>query len=138
MDRITDSLYIADIEQAGRHRNYRKHGIDAVVRLTHAPPERGYPDTITPYERPMMDGPRNDPEKLQQAVADTVSLLENDESVVVHCSAGASRSAAVIAAALATYQGHTLQEAISRVKDVREIEIHPAVVANAEKALEEV
>lgn len=61
-----------------------------------------------------------------------------DETVLVHCSAGASGSVSVAAAALAAEEGLTLGEALVRVRGARvEADPHPALVGHARRYLRE-
>ena len=49
----------------------------------------------------MVDGPQNDVQTFERAVIETLERLDEDDRVLVHCSAGASQSPAVAAKALA-------------------------------------
>jgi protein-tyrosine phosphatase len=83
----------------------------------------------------MMDGPRNDEETMRDAVETTASFLQKGDTVLVHCSAGASRSVAVAAASLATVNDTGLDEALQLIRDKKPIQIHPSVQENAENVL---
>jgi hypothetical protein len=97
MDHVTDSLLVGDADDASDHDAVRAAGVTVVLSLTHdspATPARGYRIA----DHPLVDGPRNDADAFA-AAADTLrSLLAEGECVLVHCSAGASRSVAVAGA----------------------------------------
>ena len=136
IDSVTDRLSISGSAAAGDHRQYRERGIDAVVQLTHSEPEGGYPGGVAVHQHAMIDGPRNDADTHQRAVARTVALVREEKHVLVHCSAGASRSVAVAGAALAVLDGEPVGEAVERVASARgAVRVHPAVLANAERAV---
>jgi len=136
IDSVTDRLSISGSAAAGDHRQYRERGINAVVQLTHSEPEGGYPAGVAVHQHAMVDGPRNDAGTLQRAVARTVVLVCDEKHVLVHCSAGASRSVAVAGAALAVLDGEPTGAAVERVASARgAVNVHPAVLANAGRAV---
>lgn len=136
MNRVASRIYVADIHQAGRHQAYREHGIDAVIQLTRRRPEQGYPPGVDVYQYHMRDGPRNDITQVEAAVDRAVSLLASGNVILIHCSAGASRSAAVAAASVAVSQGIRFEEAVAQVSQARQVQIHPDVRQNAKDVYE--
>ena len=136
MNRITDRLCVGDVRDAGAERAYDRHGVDAVVRLTHTEPAEGYPDGIAVHDHPIRDGPGNDPTATTAAVEATAGLLDGGRTVLVHCSAGASRSPAVAAGALALHRDRGIDAALERVRGVRTVRIHPTVREHASRAVE--
>ncbi|WP_380674319.1 protein-tyrosine phosphatase family protein [Salinigranum sp. GCM10025319] len=131
MDHVTDSLLVGDAEDAGDHDGVRAARVTVVLSLTHdspATPARGF----RVVDRPLVDGPQNDPERFAAAVDTLRSLLDDGECVLVHCSAGASRSVAVAAAALALVRGVAVDEALSTVCAARGVSApHPALADRA-------
>lgn len=134
MDRVAEGLYVADIEAAGTPRLYSEHDITAVVQLTHRPPESGYPGAVEHVYHAMMDGPRNDRQTMAAAIEATADLLRRGERVLVHCSAGESRSVAVAAGVLSLRDGLTFPEALERVA-ASSARLHEAVRENARAAV---
>jgi hypothetical protein len=131
MDHGTDSLLAGDADDTSDHDRLRAAGVTAVLSLTHgspASPARG--DTVV--DRPLVDGPRNDAEAFADAVDSLRSLLVRGERVLVHCSAGASRSVAVAAAALAVDGDVPADEALATVCAARGVAAsHPALADRA-------
>ena len=131
MDHVTDSLLVGDAEDASDHDGIRVAGVTVVLSLTHdspATPARGY----RVVDRPLVDGPQNDSERFAAAVDTLRSLLDDGERVLVHCSAGASRSVAVAAAAHALGEGLDADEALADVCATRGVSApHPALADRA-------
>ncbi|WP_049936560.1 protein-tyrosine phosphatase family protein [Haloplanus natans] len=85
----------------------------------------------TVVDVPMIDGPRNDRAAFDRAVTAVSSRLD-DHTVLVHCSAGASRSPTVAATAFALSEGIGLDEAFRRVRACRDaVDPHDALIRRA-------
>jgi atypical dual specificity phosphatase len=111
-----ERLVIGGIRRAGSRELYRTHGIDTVVRVTERCPHDGYPDGVTVHAHPMNDGTRNRYGDFVRGAARVLHLLrETDETFLVHCTMGASRSVGVAAAALAVHDGGTVDEWVERL-----------------------
>lgn len=81
---------------------------------------------------PLTDGPQNDRAQFNEAVDVLVSALESGETVLVHCSRGASRSPSVAATALAMTQDIGIQQAFVQVAEHRKAcDPHEALVRQA-------
>jgi protein-tyrosine phosphatase len=131
MDRVTPNLYVGSLADAGDVATLHDAGVETVIRLTHEIPSDAPTDPRV-HARPMVDGPRNDAERFAAAARATVAALERGETTLVHCSAGASRSVSVAAAALAVHDGTDVREAFARVGAARdEADPHPALVRRA-------
>ncbi|GAB3319141.1 protein phosphatase [Haloplanus rallus] len=136
MHAITPHLHVGDRADARDVESMLDAGVTAVLRLTHGAPP-AYPDSVTLVERPLVDGPQNDPSNVRDAVDRLTTLLDADETVLVHCSAGSSRSVAVAAAALARLNGTDVETALERLRSVHpDAEPHPALVDNARRVVE--
>lgn len=142
MQRVSDNLLVADIQQAGDPERYRQYGIKHAIKLSYESPydelNEGYPDGVEVHDYAMMDGPRNNQETMTEAVRTTANLIQSGDRVVVYCSAGASRSPSVAAVALAVAQDVNIQEAEKRVWEERNIRAHQDVWENAQRAVDEV
>ncbi|EMA09925.1 Dual specificity protein phosphatase [Haloarcula vallismortis ATCC 29715] len=132
MDEVFPGLYVGTVADAGDQDLLRRHGVDKVVSLTFDSPESGFPGSVSVECFEMMDGPRNDREVFESAVEKVVELLENGETVLVHCSKGASRSPSVAAASVAVYEGLSIEEAFERVANGRSaVDPHEVLVRRA-------
>ncbi|WP_435066648.1 dual specificity protein phosphatase family protein [Haloplanus sp. C73] len=132
MDEVADGLFVGTVEDAGDEALIRDHGIAAVLSLTHSDPDGGFPPGLAVTDVPMMDGPRNDQRQFDRAVSHVLSHLGTGDTLLVHCSAGASRSPAVAATALALYDELDLDTAFEQVANRRSaVEPHDAIVRQA-------
>lgn len=132
MDEVADGLFVGTVEDAGDKALIREHSISVIVSLTHSKPDDGFPSDLTVENVPMRDGPRNDQQRFGRAVTYVLSCLKTGDSLLVHCSAGASRSPAVAATALALYDEIGLEAAFEQVVKRRNaVNSHEAVVRQA-------
>lgn len=132
MDEVYPGLYVGTVADAGDEQLLEAHTVDKVVSLTHGNPESGFPAAVSVVEVGMKDGPRNEKEQFESAVEETLAGLRSDETVLVHCSRGASRSPSVAATAVAVHQDIGIQVAFERVAASRaECDPHPALVRRA-------
>ena len=136
MHAITSQLHVGDRVDARDVESLLDAGVTAVLRLTHGTPP-AYPDSVTVVACPLVDGPRNDLSDFRDAVGQLTTLLGADETVLVHCSAGSSRSVAVAAAALARSDGTDVETALGRLRSGHsDADPHPALVAHARRVVE--
>lgn len=118
MQAITDSLWISDAQ--GTRELSEDHQFDEVVTV-------GYYDGLD-YERPeasttgdelvFSDGP-HDYRRFAAAVDYVLDALERNETVLVHCQAGISRSGGVCSTALAIHEQLPVEQALSLVQEAR-------------------
>ncbi|WP_246986898.1 dual specificity protein phosphatase family protein [Halorientalis marina] len=135
MDEICSGLFVGTTNEAGNEVLLRECGVDRVVSLTHGGPETGFPSGVSIDKVPMKDGPRNERDRFESAVEEVLSGLCSSDSVLVHCSRGASRSPAVAATALAIHRGISIDEAFKQVAAHREeTDPHDALVRRAATA----
>lgn len=133
MDAVGEDLFVGASEAAGDATLLNEHGVGAVVSLTHGSPEDGYPPGVAVTNAPMKDGPRNERGAFEAAVEATRAHLDAGERVLVHCSAGASRSVAVAATVLALRRDWAVERALSAVAERRaEADPHPALRRRAD------
>ena len=131
MDEVADGVFVGTESDAGDQSLLRKHGVDVVVSLTHSKPETG---DVTRVDIPMVDGPQNSQEAFAEAVTEVVEHRESNCTILVHCSAGASRSPSVAAAAIAHLTEKDLNEAFNQIiKQRSETDPHDALVRQAVK-----
>lgn len=79
--------------------------------------EQRYP--LTTHHRPLIDGTGNEWNVFAETVDTARSLYRQDGSVLIHCTAGISRSSTVLATMLAVVEGIDLRDALTVVQDAR-------------------
>jgi len=134
MDEVFNGIYVGTESDAGDESILRKHGVDTVVSLTHSQPDTG---DITRVDVPMVDGPQNSYQAFAEAEETVIEQRENGRRVLVHCSAGSSRSPSVAAAAITRLSDTTLNEAFNQIIEQRpKTDPHDALVRQAVKTTE--
>ena len=132
MDEVADGLFVGTLEDASDKELIHKHNIVNIVSLTHGEPDGGFSSALSVENVPMKDGPRNDQQKFDRAVTNVLSCLKTGDNLLVHCSAGASRSPAVAATALALYDEIGLEAAFEQVAKRRNAaDPHKTIVRQA-------
>ncbi|MFC7060082.1 dual specificity protein phosphatase family protein [Halovenus salina] len=124
MREVTEQLYYGGTESAANHDQYQRHGIEHVIQLTYEEPTGGYPDHVDVYTFSMMDGPQNNEDVFRAAVSKAVSLVGQGHRVLVHCSAGQSRSVCVTAATLSRVESLSFDEAFERLRETGPVNTH--------------
>ncbi|ELZ46089.1 Dual specificity protein phosphatase [Halorubrum californiense DSM 19288] len=129
MDEVADGIFVGTVSDAEDESLLRRRGVDAVVSLTHDDPDTG---AVARVDAPMTDGPRNEYDAFAAAAETVVKRREAGQRVLIHCSAGASRSPAVAAAAMTRLTDRSLGEAFEQVLAPRsEVDPHDALVRRA-------
>jgi hypothetical protein len=119
--------YLIWIGHAGDGRNFHAlydSGIGAIVQLAIDEPAIQTPRELIYLRVPLLDGDGNESEMLLLAIRTLKSLIEAGVPTLVCCSAGMSRSPAIVAAALAMTLRCDHDQAL---KDV--VQSHPADVS---------
>lgn len=122
MDKITDQLWISDIGDAREQSDDR---FDRVITVC----QDSIVDNVgadTAYEYYCMAdgevdsyGGNNSYSLFKRATDSLVSAVENDETVLIHCHMGQSRSVSVAIAALANYEADHVRDVAEDIYDVR-------------------
>jgi protein-tyrosine phosphatase len=109
-------------------------GVEAVVDLAleEQPPSITREAIYCRY--PLVDGGGNSPGLLRAAVETVVSLMEKQIPTLVYCSAGMSRSPAIVAAALAALRGVSLDAALEETVTGRAHDVSPVFWEDAKRA----
>ena len=94
--------------------------IDAVLCLREGCCDEGRTD-IDVLCIPLIDGPGNDPRRVQQAIGFIADVVDAGDNVLVHCHAGRSRSVVIVARYLMERQGMTASGALASIAAKRAI-----------------
>ena len=97
--------------------------IAAVVDVALEEPPVQLPRQLIYCRFPINDGGGNNPSVLLHAVQCTVDLLASGTRTIVACSAGMSRSPTIAAFALAAYLDQSPEDVVSRIADVKSLEV---------------
>ncbi|QLH78716.1 dual specificity protein phosphatase family protein [Halosimplex rubrum] len=105
-------LFVGNAAAADRDRCARS--FDHALSLT------AEPRSATTHHRPLVDGPDNEWGAFEAAADAACRLLgEREGPLLVHCSHGVSRSAAVAAVAIAVTENRSLRDALALVRAAR-------------------
>lgn len=105
--KLRDNLYIGNWE-SGRatDREYRAMGVTAVLNVAFELSDaENTPDIVKMIKVGLMDNKDNPPEMKQLAVDVAKRLLENGDTVIIHCNAGMSRSMYTCVMAISEIEG---------------------------------
>lgn len=111
MDKISDHLWISDIVKDEDYDNLPVE-IDRVVNVS------GYESKHADLWYPLRDG-KNQQKRFDAVVHNILKMMSNRETVLVHCAAGVSRSAAVCIAVLMQSDNLDYITAYEEVRDIR-------------------
>lgn len=108
-------------------------GIRAVVDVAYEEPPAQLPRQLIYCRFPLNDGGGNDDSVLLLAVQTLVQLLESGTPSIVACSAGMSRSPTIAAFALAAFLSEEPYEVVSRIGDIKSLEVNPELWSDVAK-----
>jgi protein-tyrosine phosphatase len=131
MDWITDTIAIGTFLEARNHALRVAAGIRSIICLDAVlrDPDESSLD-VDDYEViDFADGPGNDPRLFDQAVRLVGVLSEQSPKLLVHCRAGRSRSAVVVAGYLMRERRWSCDQAIAFVAGRRDIQLTPGIEA---------
>ncbi|HYT89863.1 MAG TPA: dual specificity protein phosphatase [Gemmataceae bacterium] len=129
MDWITETIAIGNYLDAQDAELLRREAIGSVLGLTRA--LEGVEAAALGVQGirmvPLADGPGNDLRTFRLALAALAELLASAPPVLVHCHAGRSRAAVVVAGHLIATRGLAPDEALALIAAKREIAVSPAL-----------
>ena len=112
---IANQLWLGTAADARDFKGDRRAGIISVVDLAMEEAAIHFPRDIVYCRIPLVDGAGNRPEIIMVAVQLTASLIATGVPTLVACSAGMSRSPAIVAAAIANIGEATMEEALEQI-----------------------
>ncbi len=131
VDWITDEIAIGDWRDAQDAELLRREGVWSMLSLVGLLVGRSAESLGVERVEvfPLQDGPGDDPLRFGRAVDLLGRLVAEGPPVFVHCRAGRSRSAAVVAAYLMRSRRLTGEEAVAFVAARRSIGLNPEMAA---------
>ncbi len=119
-DWIYDNLYVGDFDSILNQNEAKEEGITAIVRLDLASREK----YKWGKDFAVLDAAFADTKSIPDGIIPKVTRfiyqqIENEETVLVHCAAGMSRSVSLAMAYLIEYEGMSLAEAFGTVREGR-------------------
>ncbi|QDT66926.1 dual specificity protein phosphatase family protein [Calycomorphotria hydatis] len=115
MREITSTLWIGNALEARDLKLIHDLEFKTVVDLAINEPPLSPTRELVYLRLPLNDGAGNSPALLKFTILSIVELLKSGTKTLVACSAGISRSPAVVAAALSIHQKLDYQEALTRI-----------------------
>jgi len=109
---IPSQLWLGNAMDVSDLRRIHDLGISAIVDLALEEPMPQLTREIIYCWFPIVDGSGNTPELLSAAIETTVSFIRKSVPTMVACSAGMSRSPAIVAAALALVHGESPDDSL--------------------------
>jgi protein-tyrosine phosphatase len=132
---IPDRLWIGNAHDIQDVRGVLSLGIRAVVDLAASETPIRYPRDIAYCRLPLNDGSENEPAILRLAIDSAAEFVRGGIRTLVACSAGMSRSPAVVAAALAIVEGQEPDEALQRIASTGPHDISPSLWDEIKQAI---
>src|SRR5208337_2026633 len=129
MDWITETIAIGNHHEASDPEFLRRERIVSILSLNGALRKHEAASLGVQLIEDVLleDGPGNDPQVLHQAVRILGRLVRDSPPVLVHCTAGRSRSPTVVAGYLMTAPSIKSEEAIALIAAKRRLEMNPAL-----------
>lgn len=152
MEQLQDDIFIGTLKDGGDTGEILANGITAIHKLTHKVPSDPYPEDVTVYPTVLIDRNISRYDHFKKAVLGLVHSLQRDETVLVHCSAGVSRTPIVTATAVALVEDRTIDDVLDDIEttmlsdgfdvarrgdDDRPTDIHPRLQEFAKKMVRE-
>ena len=97
IDKITDKIYLGDIDGASDFDYFSKEGITNVLSVIHRPPDYADEDKINHKIIKIDD---LDDENIIQYFKECIEFIEKADKIYIHCMCGVSRSSTIVIAYL--------------------------------------
>jgi protein-tyrosine phosphatase len=129
VDWVTNKIAIGNRIDAQNRMLLEKHGIRSVLTLDgsigSSYVEEFALDDHATFN--LIDGDGNNPSDLRGAIDTLIDMVAQSAPVLVHCRAGRSRSPVVVAGYLMRIQSLSVDVALARVAEKREIMLTPGI-----------
>jgi hypothetical protein len=112
---LPGKLWLGNAADARNIESMMRAGVLAVIDLAADQPMPMLPRSLVYCRFPILDGQQDAPAVLRAAIETIVSLLRKEIPTLVYCSAGMSRSPAVVAGALSVLQGGSPDDRLRQI-----------------------
>lgn len=112
---VPERLWIGNLRQARDVTSVLNLGIQAIIDLALEELPASFPRDFTYLRIPLLDGPANAHSQLELAISTIATLIAARVPLLVVCSAGLSRSPAVVAAAWSRVHSVSLDDALRAI-----------------------
>lgn len=126
---LANGLEVRDLELIGEMQ------IDAIVDLAYEEPPIASLKSRLTFRVPLIDGEGNNRTHIRLAVLTTTELIRSKTPFVIACSAGISRSPAILAAGLAMVDHCTVEEKLEFIKAKKRIGVSQAFLSDVQSAM---
>ena len=130
---VPERLWIGNTIDARDVTRVLGHGITAIVDLAIEELPIQFPRDVVYCRFPLIDGAGNQPAVLRAAIETVASFITSGTATLVACSAGMSRSPAIVAAAMATTERITLADALGKLAAGQPHDVSPSLLAGISK-----
>src|SRR5262245_47594446 len=124
---IPNLLWIGHAQDGRNIAGVLDAGVRAVIDLAHNEPPVQYPRDIIYCRFPLDDGAGNEATILRAAIAIVKQMVEGKAPTLVFCSAGMSRSPAIVAAAIAEIENKDPDSTLQKIADNVPADVSPAL-----------
>ena len=112
-DQVFDNIYVGESSAIKHQADVRKEGITVIVRLDQIDRKLGqWNDEFTQLDMPIPDEEVIEGDIIEKITAFIHKHVENDETVLVHCHMGISRSVSMVMAYLIEYESMSLARSL--------------------------
>ena len=126
----SELLWIGNAFDVRQSRTIFDAGIAAVVDVAYEEPPAQVPRQLMYCRFPLNDGGGNDPVLLFQTLLTATNFIRAEIRTLIACSAGLSRSPTVAAFALAHHLDEDPDSVLSRIADIKALELNPDLWAD--------
>jgi hypothetical protein len=135
---LSNLLWIGNTRDSHDVKNVFHLGIAAVIDLALEEPPVRLTREIIYCRLPLIDGAENQPVVLATAVETVARLIQEEVPTLVACSAGMSRSPAIVAAALSQVRGTDFETELKQLAVNHPADVAPGLWNELQELLKEV
>ncbi|MBL4883737.1 MAG: dual specificity protein phosphatase family protein [Planctomycetaceae bacterium] len=135
MREVTSSLWIGNAFGARNLTGVYELEIEAIVDLAIEEPPVSLSRDLVYCRIPIVDGAGNSTGRIRFAVDSVIKLITLGIPTLVACSAGLSRSPAIVAASLAVHENIDIRKSLANITESGPCDVHPGLLLDIEKML---